>query len=144
MAKWRTNEAAYDSEYAALYYPWIEITDLEGKPFMLPPCGHIAGIYARVDGERGVHEAPANEVVRGALDVEMQITKEEQDLLNPMGVNCIRTFPGRGIRVWGARLLSSDPAWRYVNVRRLFNYVEESIREGTQWARRASGRRRRQ
>jgi phage tail sheath protein FI len=131
--KWRRDEAGYDSKYAALYYPWVEVADMEGKPFMLPSSGHVAGIWARVDSERGVHKAPANEVVRGALGVEMQVTKGEQDLLNPMGVNCIRKFPGRGIRVWGARLLSSDPAWRYINVRRLFNYVEESIREGTQW-----------
>jgi hypothetical protein len=133
VAKWRRDEAGYDSKYAALYYPWVEIADMDGKPFMLPSSGHVAGIWARVDSERGVHKAPANEVVRGALGVEMQVTKGEQDLLNPMGVNCIRKFPGRGIRVWGARLLSSDPAWRYINVRRLFNYVEESIREGTQW-----------
>ena len=133
VAKWRKEIAGYDSKYAALYYPWIEITDRDGKPFMLPPSGHVAGIWARVDSERGVHKAPANEIVRGALGVESQVTKGEQDLLNPMGVNCIRKFPGRGIRVWGARLLSSDPAWRYINVRRLFNYVEESIREGTQW-----------
>ncbi len=132
-AKWRKDDAGYDSKYAALYYPWIEVIDTDGKPFMLPPSGHVAGVYARVDSERGVHKAPANEVVRGALGVGMQVTKGEQDLLNPMGVNCIRKFPGRGIRVWGARLLSSDPAWRYINVRRLFNFVEESIREGTQW-----------
>jgi phage tail sheath protein FI len=133
VAKWRRDDAGYDSKYAALYYPWIQTVDLKGAPLSLPPCGHMAGIWARTDSERGVHKAPANEVVRGALAVETQVTKGEQDILNPMGVNCIRKFPGRGIRVWGARLLSSDPAWRYINVRRLFNYVEESIREGTQW-----------
>lgn len=133
MAKWRQHTAGYDSKYAALYYPWIEVIDKDGKPFYLPPSGHVAGIYARVDSERGVHKAPANEVIRGALGLEMQITRGEQDILNPMGVNCVRKFPGRGIRIWGARTISSDPAWRYVNVRRLFNYVEESIREGTQW-----------
>lgn len=133
VAKWRRDDAGYDSKYAALYYPWVEVVDSEGKPFDLPSSGHVAGIYARVDSERGVHKAPANEIVRGALGVAMQVTKGEQDILNPMGVNCIRKFPGRGIRVWGARLLSSDPAWRYINVRRLFNYVEESIRDGTQW-----------
>jgi hypothetical protein len=133
MAKWRREIAAYDSKYATVYYPWIEIVDMNGKPFMLPPAGHMAGVYARSDSERGVHKAPANEVVRGALGLEMQVTRGEQDILNPMGVNCIRQFPGRGIRIWGARTLSSDPAWRYINVRRLFNYVEESIREGTQW-----------
>ena len=93
----------------------------------------MAGIYARSDTERGVHKAPANEVVRGAIGVEKQITKSEQDILNPIGINCIRSFPGRGIRVWGARTLSSDPAWRYINVRRLFNFVEKSIQLGTQW-----------
>ncbi len=133
VARWRRDGAGYDSKYAALYYPWIEVVDMEGKPFMLPPGGHMAGIYSRVDSEQGVHKAPANEIVHGALGLETQVTREEQDLLNPMGVNCIRQFPGRGIRVWGARLLSSDPAWRYISVRRLFNYVEESIREGTQW-----------
>jgi phage tail sheath protein FI len=81
-----------------------------------------------------VHKAPANEVVRGAITLELNITKSEHDLLNPVGINVIRTFPGRGIRVWGARTLSSDPAWRYINVRRLFNYVSASILKGTQWA----------
>ena len=93
----------------------------------------MAGIWARNDDTRGVHKAPANEVVRGAISLELNITKGEHDQLNPTGINCIRAFPGRGIRVWGARTLSSDPAWRYLNVRRLFNYVEESIFEGTQW-----------
>ena len=99
----------------------------------MPPSGHMAGIWARSDGERGVHKAPANEVVRGAIALELNLTRAEHDQLNPIGVNCIRTFPGRGIRVWGARTLSSDPAWRYLNVRRLFNYIEESILLGTQW-----------
>ena len=93
----------------------------------------MAGIWGRNDDTRGVHKAPANEVVRGAVGLEMQITKNEHDLLNPVGINCLRAFPGRGIRVWGARTLSSDPAWRYLNVRRLFNYLEESILNGTQW-----------
>ncbi|MCH8808068.1 MAG: phage tail sheath family protein, partial [Planctomycetes bacterium] len=102
-------------------------------PILMPPSGHIAGIWSRNDDTRGVHKAPANEVVGGAIDVEMQITKGEQDGLNPAGINCIRAFPGRGIRVWGARTLSSDPSWRYINVRRLFNMVEKSIEGGTQW-----------
>lgn len=80
-----------------------------------------------------MHKAPANEIVRGAVDLGLQITRGEQDLLNPIGVNCIRAFPGRGIRVWGARTAASDPAWRYLNVRRYFNYLEESILAGTQW-----------
>jgi phage tail sheath protein FI len=93
----------------------------------------MAGIWARSDSTRGVHKAPANEVIRGAIDLELLITKSEHDQLNPQGINCIRAFPGRGIRVWGARMLSSDPAWRYLNVRRLFNYIEGSILGGTQW-----------
>jgi phage tail sheath protein FI len=93
----------------------------------------MAGIWARSDDTRGVHKAPANEVIRGAIDLELLLTKGEHDQLNNQGVNCIRAFPGRGIRVWGARTLSSDSSWRYINVRRLFNYIEESIWDGTQW-----------
>ena len=131
---WRVNEAGYDSKYAALYYPWLQVFDpATGRNVAMPPSGHLAGVWARNDATRGVHKAPANEVVRGAVEVENQITKGEHDLLNPVGVNCVRAFPGRGIRVWGARTLSSDPAWRYVNVRRLFNYVESSILGGTSW-----------
>lgn len=123
-----------DSKYAAIYYPWIEVSNpLTGGRMLMPPGGHVAGIYARSDVERGVHKAPANEVVRGALDLEFQITKGEQDILNPRGINVIRAFPGRGIRVWGARTVSTDPEWKYVNVRRLFLFLEESIDEGTQW-----------
>ncbi|MEU1184495.1 phage tail sheath subtilisin-like domain-containing protein [Streptomyces sp. NPDC005820] len=131
---WRQETAGYDSKYAALYYPWIKSFDpASGQSRLIPPSGHVAGVWARNDSERGVHKAPANEVVRGAVDLEIQITRGEQDLLNPIGVNCIRAFPGRGIRIWGARTLSSDPAWRYLNVRRYFNYLEESILIGTQW-----------
>src|SRR5438270_368029 len=130
---WRQSETNYDSKYASLYYPWITIGGPDGRPMAVPPSGHMAGIYARNDNERGVHKAPANEVVRGALAAVAPITKGEQDTLNPIGVNCIRSFAGRGVRVWGARTLSSDPAWRYVNVRRLFNFVEKSIEMGTQW-----------
>ncbi|MEU3693982.1 phage tail sheath subtilisin-like domain-containing protein [Streptomyces narbonensis] len=131
---WRQETAGYDSRYAALYYPWIKSFDpATGQTRTVPPSGHMAGVWARNDSERGVHKAPANEIVRGAVDLELQITRGEQDLLNPIGVNCIRAFPGRGIRVWGARTLASDPAWRYLNVRRYFNYLEESILVGTQW-----------
>ena len=134
VKEWRVDTARYDSKYAAFYYPWIKVNDpATNQIIAVPPCGHIAGIYARNDNTRGVHKAPANEVVRGAVDVEMQVTKGEQDLLNPEGINCIRAFPGRGIRVWGARTLSSDPSWRYVNVRRFFNFVEKSIENGTHW-----------
>jgi uncharacterized protein len=132
---WRMKEANYDSKYAALYYPWIEIDDpvKPGKTIFSPPSGHMAGIWARSDNERGVHKAPANEIVRGSIGLERQITMGEQDGLNPVGINCIRSFPGRGIRVWGARTLSSDASWRYLNVRRLFNFCEASIERGTQW-----------
>ncbi|MFJ8660013.1 phage tail sheath family protein [Streptomyces sp. NPDC093795] len=134
IRKWRQEIAGYDSRYAALYYPWIKAFDpASGQTRTVPPSGHMAGVWARNDSERGVHKAPANEIVRGAVDLELQITRGEQDLLNPVGVNCIRAFPGRGIRVWGARTLASDPAWRYLNVRRYFNYLEESILVGTQW-----------
>ena len=131
---WRMNIAAYDSMHGALYYPWIKIPDpvSNGSRF-IPPSGHMAGIYARSDDERGVHKAPANEVIAGVIDIQNNVTKGEQDLLNPVGINCIRKFAGRGIRVWGARTLSSDPSWRYINVRRLFNYVEESVERSTQW-----------
>ena len=135
VKEWRMTEAGYDTKYGAVYYPWLRVANPagDGESLLVPPSGYMAGIYARSDTERGVHKAPANEVVRGALGVEMQITKSEQDILNPIGVNCIRAFPGRGIRVWGARTLSSDASWRYINVRRLFNFVEESIKRGTQW-----------
>jgi phage tail sheath protein FI len=134
VKKWRMDIAGFDSSYAAMYYPWIEISDpVTNKPKLIPPSGHIAGIWARNDNTRGVHKAPGNEVVRGATGLAVNCTKGEQDTLNPNGVNCIRAFPGMGIRVWGARTLSSNPSWRYINVRRLFNFVEKSIERGTQW-----------
>jgi uncharacterized protein len=123
-----------DSKYAALYHPWISILDpLTDLPKYVPPSGHIAGIYARTDGLRGVHKAPANETVSGIVDLKFDIQKGEQDILNPRGVNCIRAFQGQGIKVWGARTISRDPLWKYVNVRRLFIYLEKSINQGTQW-----------
>jgi hypothetical protein len=134
IKEWRVDYAGYDSKYATVYWPHIKVMDpLQGKAIFIPPSGHIAGIWARNDDTRGVHKAPANEVVRGAITLETNITKGEHDQLNPVAVNCIRTFPGQGIRVWGARTLTSDPEWRYLNVRRLFNYVEESILQGTNW-----------
>ncbi|MBZ9713602.1 phage tail sheath family protein [Deinococcus multiflagellatus] len=132
--KWRTVDTNFDSSYAAMYYPWVKIEGPDGAPMVVPPSGFVAGIYARNDVERGVHKAPANETVRGILGPAIQVTKSEQDILNPVGVNCIREFPGMGVRVWGARTLSSNAQWRYVPVRRLFNYVEKSIERGTQWA----------
>jgi phage tail sheath protein FI len=124
-----------DSKFATMYWPWVEVMDpITKRPIQVPPCGHVAGIWCRTDSTRGVHKAPANEVVLGANDLAYQLTGAEQDSLNRAGINCIRAFPGRGIRVWGARTLSSDPEWRYINVRRLFNFVSESIMQGTQWA----------
>jgi phage tail sheath protein FI len=125
-----------DSKYGAYYFPWLQVYDpVKKENVYVPPSGHMSGIYSRSDGERGVHKAPANEIVRGALGLKYSITKGEHDILNPKGINVIRDFSkrGRGIRVWGARTLSSDPSWRYVNVRRLFIMVEESIDIGTQW-----------
>jgi len=134
VKEWRMNTTGYDSSYAVMYYPWIKVDDpIQKRSIAIPPSGHMAGIWARNDNTRGVWKAPANEVVLGATGIAYGTTKGEQDTLNPIGVNCIRAFPGRGIRVWGARTLSSDPAWRYLNVRRLFNFVEKSIENGTQW-----------
>lgn len=123
-----------DTKYAAFYAPWLKIVDpATGMVKDVPPGGHIAGIYARTDNQRGVHKAPANEPLLGVVGLEHTFTTADQDILNPRGVNLIRAFPNRGIRVWGARTVSSDPLWKYVNVRRLFLYIEESIAEGTQW-----------
>lgn len=134
VKEWRVDVAGYDSKFAALYWPWVKVFDpASGSNQFVPPSGLMAGIWGRSDDTRGVHKAPANEVVRGAIDIELNITKAEHDQLNPEGINCIRAFPGRGIRVWGARTLSSDPSWRYINVRRLFNFLEKSILNGTQW-----------
>ncbi len=138
MKEWRADVAMFDSAFATLYYPWIKVANpvpTNGDTeILVPPSGHMAGIWARTDDTRGVWKAPANEVVRGALDVEKVITKAEQGILNPIGVNCIRPFGTRGIRVWGARTLSSDTDWTYINVRRLFNMVESTIMDGTQFA----------
>lgn len=136
---WRSDVAMYDSAFAALYYPWIKVenpmpTNGSDAEILIPPSGHIAGVWARVDETRGVWKAPANETIAGCLDVEYPVTKAEQSLLNPIGINCIRPFGTRGIRIWGGRTISSDTDWRYLNVRRLFNMVETTILDGTQWA----------
>ena len=125
----------FDTQYGAMYHPWLSVFDpLDKKNISIPPSGAVIGIYARSDNTRGVHKAPANEVVRNCVGLDVQFNKGEQDILNPKGVNLIRTFPGQGIRVWGARTLSSNGLWKYVNVRRLFIFVEESIRANTSWA----------
>jgi len=123
------------SNYAALYYPWLQVYDpASNTNIIVPPSGHMAGIYARVDTLRGVHKAPANEVVRGALDVEFRLGRPDQDGLNPDGINVIRRFDGT-VTVWGARTLGGDAngEWKYINVRRLFLFLRESIDQGTQW-----------
>ena len=137
----RALKSVIDSKYAALYYPWITVanplasTDPTARSELdLPPSGFVCGIYARSDIQRGVFKAPANETVTGALGLQYNVRFGEQEVLNPLGINCIRALPNRGIRVWGARTLSSDPEWKYVNVRRYFLYLEASIDRGTQWA----------
>lgn len=123
-----------DSSHAALYYPWVTIFDpLTRQELRLPPSGFVTGIYARNDVDKGVHKAPANEVVRQAIGFEKMLNKAQQDVLNPEGINCFRWFQGRGYRLWGARTISSDPEWKYVNLRRYFAYLERSIELGTQW-----------
>jgi hypothetical protein len=141
IAEVRALKSKIDSKYAALYYPWIRIANPLAGPdpnqpstIDVPPSGAVCGIYARSDVQRGVWKAPANETVTGALGLQRDVRFGEQEVLNPLGINCIRTFPNRGIRVWGARTLSSDPEWKYVNIRRYFLYLEASIDRGTQWA----------
>jgi phage tail sheath protein FI len=131
-----STERPPNSDYAALYFPWIQVFDPATKArVFVPPSGHVAGIYARVDATRGVHKAPANEVVQGALDVRYAISRSQQDGLNPQGVNCLRKMSGN-IKIWGARTVGGEANadFRYVNVRRLFNYLRGSIDAGTQWA----------
>jgi phage tail sheath protein FI len=125
------------SMFAALYYPWIKVANPRdrGNPILVPPCGHMMGVWARTDETRGVYKAPANEVPRGVIGLGYETNFREQELLNPLGINCIRTFPNRGIRVWGARTLvePDKTEWRYISVRRLISYIEKSIELGTQW-----------
>lgn len=121
--------------YGAFYFPWIQVRDpASGEKVDVPPSGHMAGIWARNDATRGVHKAPANEPVRGALELTYHLTRAEQEILNPAGVNCIRWFTREGIRVWGARTLAPAASeWRYLSVRRLFNVIKESIARSTRW-----------
>jgi phage tail sheath protein FI len=135
IADVRSLRARLDSKYAALYYPWVRILDpVTQREINLPPSGFVAGIYARNDINRAVYKAPANEVVNLAIGFEQLLNKSQQDVLNPEGINCFRYFVGRGFRLWGARTISSDPEWKYVNLRRYFAYLEHSIDKGTQWA----------
>jgi len=131
----RKMRAKMDSKHAAFYYPWVRILDpITQVEIALPPSGFVAGIYARNDIERAVYKAPANEVVRGAIGFDVFLNHSQQEVLNPEGINCFRYFEGRGMRLWGARTISSDPEWKYVNLRRYFAYLERSIDKGTQWA----------
>jgi phage tail sheath protein FI len=142
VAEARAVRSRIDSTRAALYYPWVVVSNPLARPgddsipreITLPPSGFVCGIYARTDVDRGVFKAPANEIVRGALRFESDVTFAQQEVLNPIGVNCLRYLSGRGYRLWGARTASSDPEWKYVNVRRYFNYLESSIDRSTQWA----------
>jgi hypothetical protein len=135
VAQVRAMRGKIDSTYAAFYYPWVTVLDpVTQAEIDLPPSGFVSGIYARNDINRAVYKAPANEVVNLALGFETMLNKAQQDVLNPEGINCFRFFEGRGNRLWGARLASSDPEWNYVNLRRYFAYLEHSIDRGTQWA----------
>jgi phage tail sheath protein FI len=122
----------WKSAYAALYYPWVYV-EHNGKTSLVPPGGHIAGVYARVDAKFGVNRLPANQEIKGTIALENAVNSSQIDNLNNEGINCIRSFEGRGIRVWGARTLSSDPEYKYVSVKRLLIYLERSIRRGTAW-----------
>jgi phage tail sheath protein FI len=135
IAQVRAMRAQFDSSWAAFYYPWIRILDpLTNQENDMPPSGFVAGIYARNDVNRAVYKAPANEVVNLAIGFERSINKGQQEVLNPEGINCFRFFEGRGYRLWGARTMSSDMEWVYVNLRRYFAFLEHSIDRGTQWA----------
>ena len=135
LSQVRAMRARLDSKYAALYYPWVLVLDpITRQEIPLPPSGFVTGIYARNDITRAVYKAPANEVVNLALAFELMLNKGQQDVLNPEGINCFRFFEGRGMLLWGARTISSDPEWKYVNLRRYFAYLEHSIDKGTQWA----------
>lgn len=134
LAEVRVFRAGFDSKHMAFYYPWLRVRDpIARKEILLPPSGFVAGIYVRNDTERGVWKAPANEVVNGAIGPERLLGQAEQEVLNPEGINCFRVFEGCGLRLWGARTLSTDPEWKYVNVRRYLAYLERSIDRGTQW-----------
>jgi hypothetical protein len=137
VANWLDQDFNRRSMFAALYYPWIKVPNPRkaGKPILVPPCGHMMGVWSRTDETRGVYKAPANETPRGVIGLAYDCNFREQELLNPKGINCIRTFPNRGIKIWGARTLvePDKTEWRYISVRRLMSYIEKSIELGTQW-----------
>ncbi|MGW7578577.1 phage tail sheath family protein [Streptomyces sp. NPDC054765] len=123
-----------DAAFTALYYPWVNVPGVDGSRRTVPPSGHIAGVWARTDFERGVFKAPANQNLRGVLDIPTLLTDDQQGELNGLGVNCLRVFPGRGLLVWGARTRSDSRDWRYLNVRRLICFLADSIRDSSTWA----------
>jgi phage tail sheath protein FI len=130
---WRTSGPGYDSKDATLYYPWLEVADpLTDRPLLVPPSGHVAGVWCRTDAAFGVHRAPTEGVV-GVVGLGCDVAETDEAELAEAGVNSIRAFPGQGIRVWGARTLSSDPEWRYMPVRRVFLHLASSIDRGTRW-----------
>jgi phage tail sheath protein FI len=135
VADVRALRGKFDSKYAALYFPWVCVMDpISANEISLPPSGFVAGIFAHSDVVRSVSKAPANQVVALATRFELSITQDQQEVLNPEGINCFRTFPGGGNVLWGARTVSSSPEWKYVNVRRYLSYIEQSIDRGIQWA----------
>jgi hypothetical protein len=135
VSEWRDK---FDSKHATLYYPWVKVLDpFSNKPgatITIPPSGHVAGIYAKLDDMVGTHKPPANEQMNDIIALERAVDKDTQDTIYPEGINCIRFFRGRGIRIWGSRTLSSDAQWRHVNVSRVFAMICKSIETGTQWA----------
>lgn len=134
IAQWLSANVT-SSPFAAFYWPWIDVKDpITNQTIQIPPCGHVAGAWAKTDGDRGVHKAPANIALTGVVGLGFDVTDARQDALNRVGINCIRTFPGRGPLIWGARTLETDGDWKYINVRRLFNYLMASILQSTQWA----------
>jgi hypothetical protein len=137
VGRWLSEEFNRRSQFGALYYPWLRVPNPRngGRPIAVPPCGYVAGVWSRVDETRGVHKAPANEVPRGVIGLTYDCNFREQEYLNPLGINCIRSFSNRGTRIWGARTLvePDNIQWRYINVRRLMSYIEKSIEQGTQW-----------
>ncbi|MEO6104804.1 MAG: phage tail sheath subtilisin-like domain-containing protein, partial [Pseudoxanthomonas sp.] len=138
LAQVRAQRARLDTSHAALYYPWVVANDVlaaaEAASITLPPGGFICGIHVRTIIEQGIHKPPANSVIRGALDFETRLSQAKQEVLNPEGINCLRAFEERGLRVWGARTLGSDPEWKYINIRRYFDYLQRSLERGTRWA----------
>ncbi|MEV6823342.1 phage tail sheath subtilisin-like domain-containing protein [Amycolatopsis sp. NPDC051102] len=129
VRNWRMDGAGFDSKYSALYYPWLKVAGQEHYATPVPPCGYVAGVFARTD----LHQHAANELILGTLGTQTEVTLQEQELLNPIGINALVDAAGRGLRVWGARTLSSDPSWRFVRKRRLMNFITRAVRHAAGW-----------